>query len=155
MESDVGHSVSVAGVIVDDQGRVLVIQRQDNGRWEPPGGVLEPSEDIISGLRREIVEETGLEVVPQALTGVYKNMNRAIMALVFQCRPSSGVLTAGPETSDLRWVAPADIPHLVTEAYAIRFLDAVRPQTPPPVRHHDGVHLLSETHHPADRPNRA
>ena len=38
------HSVSVAGIVVDDHGRVLVIRRDDNGRWEPPGGVLELDE---------------------------------------------------------------------------------------------------------------
>jgi len=38
------HSVSVAGVVVDDQDRVLVIRRRDNGHWEPPGGVLELDE---------------------------------------------------------------------------------------------------------------
>ncbi|WP_318836473.1 NUDIX domain-containing protein [Actinomadura rudentiformis] len=41
------HSVSVAGVIVDDQGRVLLIQRRDNVHWKAPGGVLEQDEDII------------------------------------------------------------------------------------------------------------
>lgn len=38
------HSVSVAAVITDDQGRALLIQRRDNGHWEPPGGVLELGE---------------------------------------------------------------------------------------------------------------
>lgn len=40
------HSVSVAGAIVDDAGRALLIRRRDNGRWEPPGGVLEAGETI-------------------------------------------------------------------------------------------------------------
>jgi 8-oxo-dGTP pyrophosphatase MutT (NUDIX family) len=44
------HSVSVAGVVIDENGRTLVIQRRDNGRWEPPGGVLERDEPIIEGL---------------------------------------------------------------------------------------------------------
>jgi len=35
------HSVSVAGIVIDDQDRVLVIRRRDNNHWEPPGGVLE------------------------------------------------------------------------------------------------------------------
>ena len=38
------HSVSVAGVVLDEAGRVLVTQRRDNGRWEAPGGVLEREE---------------------------------------------------------------------------------------------------------------
>ena len=49
------HSVSVAGVVIDENGRTLVIQRRDNGHWEPPGGVLEREESIIQGLLREEV----------------------------------------------------------------------------------------------------
>lgn len=58
------HSVSVAGVVVNDRGEVLLIQRRDNGHWEPPGGVLEFGESIRDGLRREVREETGLDVQP-------------------------------------------------------------------------------------------
>jgi 8-oxo-dGTP diphosphatase len=75
-----GHSVSVAGVVIDDHGRALLIQRLDNHRWEPPGGVLELDESIDDGLRREVREETGLDVEPEAVTGVYKNMTRGIVA---------------------------------------------------------------------------
>ncbi len=54
------HSVSVAAAVVDADGRILVIRRRDNGHWEPPGGVLELDETIEDGLRREVLEETGL-----------------------------------------------------------------------------------------------
>jgi 8-oxo-dGTP diphosphatase len=80
------HSVSVSGVITDDHGRALLIQRRDNHRWEPPGGVLELAESIEDGLRREVREETGLDVEPGTLSGVYKNMSRGIVALVFRCQ---------------------------------------------------------------------
>src|SRR3954469_8944020 len=89
------HSVSVAAAILDDQGRFLVIRRADNGRWEPPGGVLELDESIADGLIREVHEETGVDVRPIALTGVYKNMRRGIVALVFRCEITAGA----PRTS--------------------------------------------------------
>jgi 8-oxo-dGTP pyrophosphatase MutT (NUDIX family) len=44
------HSVSIAAVITDDHGRALLIQRRDNHRWEPPGGVLELGETIEDGV---------------------------------------------------------------------------------------------------------
>lgn len=79
------HSVAVAGIVIDGQGRALLIQRPENGRWEPPGGVLELGETFQAGVRREVKEETGLDVEPDELTGVYKNMARAVVALTFPC----------------------------------------------------------------------
>jgi ADP-ribose pyrophosphatase YjhB (NUDIX family) len=136
------HSVSVAAVVVDDQDRALLIRRRDNGHWEPPGGVLELGEDITDGLRREVAEETGLQVEPSALTGVYKNMTRGIVALVFRCRQNGGTLATADETAALRWATRAEVEDLADPAYAIRVLDALDLATPPAVRAHDGVRLV-------------
>jgi 8-oxo-dGTP diphosphatase len=136
------HSVSVAGVITDDHGRALLIQRADNHRWEPPGGVLELGETIQDGLRREVHEETGLDVEPLALTGVYKNMNRGIVALVFRCKITGGDLATTEEAVAFRWAAADQIADLMDQAYSVRVLDALDGDQPPAVRHHDGVHLL-------------
>ena len=137
------HSVSVAAAIFDESGEnVLLIKRRDNGKWEPPGGVLELDETIEEGLRREVREETGLDVEPVALTGVYKNMNRGIVALVFRCKITGGELTTTDEASAFRWAADREIADLMDQAYAIRVLDAVSSDHPPAVRHHDGVYLL-------------
>ncbi|MEU9888621.1 NUDIX hydrolase [Sphaerisporangium sp. NPDC051011] len=136
------HSVSVAGVIIDDQGRALLTQRRDNGHWEAPGGVLERDEDIITGLLREVREETGLDVEPVTLTGVYKNMTRGIVALVFRCKLISGHLTETDETRSFRWVTADEVRTLASEAFAVRVLDAMRNDPTPAIRHHDGTHLL-------------
>src|SRR5215469_9355183 len=93
------HSVSVAAVITDDQGRALLIQRRDNGRWEPPGGVLELDETLEEGLRREIREETGLDIEAGHISGVYKNMPRGIIALVFRCKIIGGQLRGTDEAA--------------------------------------------------------
>jgi 8-oxo-dGTP diphosphatase len=136
------HSVSVAAVVVDDQDRALLVRRRDNGHWEPPGGVLELGEEIADGLRREVAEETGLQVEPSALTGVYKNMSQHIVALVFRCRQTGGTLAAASETAALRWATRAEVEDLADPAYAIRVLDALNFATPPAVRAHDGVRLV-------------
>jgi 8-oxo-dGTP diphosphatase len=136
------HSVSVAGIIVDDHGRALLIRRRDNHRWEPPGGILELGENIQDGLRREVREETGLDIEPMALTGVYKNMTRAIIALVFRCKITGGALATNDEAADFRWATEPEVPGLMPEAYAIRVLDALRETAAAAVRPHDGVHLL-------------
>lgn len=136
------HSVSVAGVVVDDQGRALLIQRRDNGRWEAPGGVLEQDEDIVTGLRREVREETGLEVTPIALTGVYKNMPRGIVALVFRCKAEAGTLRETDESTAFRWVTADEVVDLANEAFAIRVKDALATHDTVPIRQHDGIHIL-------------
>jgi 8-oxo-dGTP pyrophosphatase MutT (NUDIX family) len=117
VESERQHSVSVAGVIVDDQGRALLIQRRDNGHWEPPGGVLEADESIPEALYREVLEETGLTItLPATLTGVYKNMTALVVSLVFRCEATGGALTTGPETRTLRWATRDEVTQLATEA---------------------------------------
>src|SRR5262245_49612176 len=138
------HSVSVAGIITDDHGRALLIQRRDNHRWEPPGGVLELAESIHDGLRREVREETGLDVEPIALTGVYKNITKGIVALVFRCKVTGGHLTTNSEVTAFQWASRSDVGSLMAEAYAVRVLDALRPDPAAAVRTHDGVQVLGE-----------
>lgn len=138
------HSVSVAAAIIDDDGRFLVIRRADNGHWEPPGGVLELGESITHGLIREVAEETGLNVVPLALTGVYKNMHRAIVALVFRCTIVGRAAHTTGEVDELRWLAPSELSRM-TEAYRVRLLDALDHDSPR-IRAHDGAQLVSEDH---------
>ncbi len=137
------HSVSVAGVIVDDAGRALLIKRRDNGKWEPPGGVLEREETIPDALQREVLEETGVKIaLPATLTGVYKNMTGLIVSMVFRCEALDGTPTTGAETRALRWATRDEVTELADEAYAIRILDALDNTSPPAVRAHDGVRLI-------------
>ena len=136
------HSVSVTGVVTDDRGRALLIRRRDNHHWEPPGGVLELGESIHDGLRREVREETGLDVEPVALTGIYKNMSRGIIALVFRCKATGGQPATSDESEAFRWATEAEIRSLASEAYAVRVLDALHGHAPAAVRKHDGIRLL-------------
>jgi ADP-ribose pyrophosphatase YjhB (NUDIX family) len=137
------HSVAVAGIVIDGRGRALLIRRPENGRWEPPGGVLELDETFDDGVRREVREETGLNVEPEALTGVYKNMARGIVALAFRCRLISGTLAPNPEADAFRWAAPDEIVDLTSEVFACRVTDAYRDDPAPALREHDGTRLIS------------
>lgn len=136
------HSVSVSGIVTDDHGRALLVQRRDNHHWEAPGGVLELGESIEDGVRREVREETGLDVEPVALTGIYKNMNRGIIALVFRCKTTGGQLGTSDESEAFRWATGPEIRELASEAYAIRVIDALDGAATPAIRQHDGIKLL-------------
>ena len=97
---------------------------------------------VHDGLRREIHEETGLDIEPDALTGVYKNMPRGIIALVFRCKITGGQLTTNDEVTGFHWADQDDIQQLTSEAYAVRLLDALRQDVAPAIRQHDGTELL-------------
>jgi 8-oxo-dGTP diphosphatase len=135
------HSLSVAASIVDDLGRVLLVQRRDNHLWEPPGGVVELTETIEDGLHREVFEETGLFIESLGVSGVYKNMTTGVVCIAFRCRVRGGELTPSDETSAFIWAAPEQVGELTTPMFAARLLDAFLPNRPA-VRAHDGHQLL-------------
>jgi 8-oxo-dGTP pyrophosphatase MutT (NUDIX family) len=137
------HSVSVAAVVVRDDGRVLVVQRRDNGKWEIPGGILELNESIHAGVRREVEEETGVLVEPERLTGVYKNARLGVVALVFRARVVSGQLRPTEESAAVDWWTADDVTARMGETFAVRVLDALD-ASDVAVRLHDGVRLLPE-----------
>jgi ADP-ribose pyrophosphatase YjhB (NUDIX family) len=139
--------VSVAAAIRNDDGHFLAIRRADDGAWQPPGGILELDESIEAGLIREVEEETGLRVEPLALTGVYKNMRRGVIALVFRCRLLAGTPRANDEALEVAWLSPAQLAERLAEVFEIRLTDALD-QAAPRVRAHDGVRLIGEPHAP-------
>jgi 8-oxo-dGTP diphosphatase len=134
------HSVSVAGIVVRDDDRVLVIRRDDNGRWEAPGGVLELDESFENGVRREVLEETGLKVTVERLTGVYKNLSHGIVALVYRCRQADGDTHPTAEAREVRWMTREEVQSAMSPAFAVRVLDAFDQNVHS--RAHDGVNLL-------------
>ena len=136
------HSVSVAAAVIVD-GRFLATRRRDNGRWELPGGVLELHEGPHEGVVREVEEETGLLVRPTRLTGVYKNLARGIVALVFRCDVVGGEAGVSDEVREIRWLTPGEVRESMAEAYAVRLLDALD-DGPPAVRLHDGHHVIAD-----------
>ncbi len=137
------HSVSVAAVVTDDDGRVLVVQRRDTGNWEIPGGILELSESIHAGVRREVEEEAGVLVEPERLTGVYKNVRLGVVALVFRARVVGGQPRPTEESAAVDWWTADDVTAGMGETFAVRVLDALD-ASHVAVRLHDGVGLLAE-----------
>lgn len=136
------HSVSVAGIVLNSAGQILVIQRRDNGQWQPPGGVLELGESIDAGVRREILEETGIRVTVGPITGVYKNTKLAVVALVLRCSEPLGHARASSETSQVLWMRPQEAIERMSDVFAIRVKDAMSTVDGAAQRTHDGSDLL-------------
>lgn len=105
--------------VVREDGRLLLIQRQDDGHWDLPGGFLQLGENAAHAAIREVREETGLQVQLERLLGVfspaqpwvYPNGDQTQSTLaVFRARPSGGSLA--PQRSEVRrlaWLTPAEV----------------------------------------------
>ncbi len=105
----------VAGLIIGDDGRVLITQRRADQalplQWEFPGGKVEPGEAPTAALVRELREEIGVEVavgrIWEVLFHAYPDFD--LVMLVYACRVTDGAPQA-VEVADLAWVATAALP---------------------------------------------
>lgn len=108
--------------VTDDQDRVLLIRRTDNGLWAIPGGAQDIGEYIAQTAVRETKEETGIDVQVTGLVGVYSNPNHVMaytdgevrqqFSICFRARFLSGEPTASTESSEVRWVAKDELEDL-------------------------------------------
>ncbi|RZT85899.1 mutator protein MutT [Pseudonocardia sediminis] len=135
------YAVAAVGVVVGDDGRVLVVQRRDNGRWEPPGGHLETGETPAQAACREVEEETGVRVEAGPLTGVYTNVVRDIVVIAFRCRAVGGAPHPTEESQRVEWWTRDRVVEAMPPAFAVRVTDALD-AAPAPSRAHDGHDLL-------------
>jgi ADP-ribose pyrophosphatase YjhB (NUDIX family) len=108
--------VPCAGAIVfDDAGRLLLIQRAHDpgaGSWSLPGGRCLPGETAENACVREANEETGLTVVVDRQAGrvTRDGPSGVVYDIVdFVCVVVDGVLSAGDDATDARWVSRADL----------------------------------------------
>lgn len=126
----------VAAVIFRDEG-VLLQRRDDNGCWGLPGGGVEPGESVRAAVAREVREETGLDVEPVRLIGVYSDpLNHQIITYpdgnvihyvssVFECVIRGGILACGAESLDLGFFDPKALPEDTLPISRIRIADAL------------------------------
>lgn len=72
------HPITGTSIIpVLPDGQIVLVQRRDNGKWSLPGGIVDWGEDIPTAVKRELAEETGLELVKiRRLVGVYSAPDR-------------------------------------------------------------------------------
>lgn len=103
------------GAILCEGGRVLLVERAGEplrGLWSLPGGVLEAGELLADGLRREIREETGLEVRVLELVEVFERILRDpegrteyhYVVVDYLCEQIGGQLRAGADASRAEWI---------------------------------------------------
>lgn len=103
----------VGAVVLDDAGRLLVVRRRNPpaaGRWSIPGGRIEPGESTEEALRREVREETGLDVVVGHRLGTVELPAEDGEGTVFDVDDHRCTVTgsteavAGDDATDVAWV---------------------------------------------------
>lgn len=99
-----------SAAIFDEDRRILLTRRSDNGQWCLPGGAMESGETAAEACEREVLEETGLSVRVKRLVGVYSHSDQLvvysdggkfqIVALHFEAEAVGGELGLSNETTD-------------------------------------------------------
>ena len=107
------HLVSVAGLVTNDSGQILLVKSPLRG-WEYPGGLIEPGETFQDALHREIREESGVEVEITGFVGICKNVEKDSVNIDFTCRYVSGELTTSDESTEVIWASPEEAMELIT-----------------------------------------
>jgi len=137
---DRGPLAVAQGIVIDGE-RVLLSVRADLRGWELPGGNLNPGECVTDALRREILEETGVEVEVQGRIGDYIRTGfLPHTAHVYRCRALGGELRPSPETPKVAWFPLDRVPSTLFPWYRAPLADAVA-KLPEPVtrREHNGL----------------
>ena len=109
----------VSALVEDGAGRLLLARRAVEpyrGLWDPPGGFLEEGEHPLDGLRRELLEETGLEGEPTRFVGAWMDVYgdaheaAATLNLYWTVRLADGEPVAADDVGELRWFSADELP---------------------------------------------
>ena len=126
----IGHDLllcpSACAIIHNESGDVLLLKRRDDGKWDPPGGHIDPDETPAAAVERETFEETGLIVRVAKLIGVigektiehrYPNGDLIQPLIVcFLCEAVGGKLNAVDEEAvEFRYFSASDLPPMSTQ----------------------------------------
>lgn len=119
-----GPALAVGAIVFDAAGRVLLVKRgrePARGKWSVPGGRVEAGETVREACRREVLEETGLEVELGDLACWLERITPGFhyVILDFVAWPVPGAPTeprAGSDADEARWYAPHELAGLDTTA---------------------------------------
>jgi 8-oxo-dGTP pyrophosphatase MutT (NUDIX family) len=134
--------VAVTAFVQDDTGRVLMIRRTDNDLYSIPGGAQDLGESIGQTVVREVKEETGIEVEPTELIGVYTDPAHVIaysdgevrqeFSICFRARPVGGEVRTSSESTEVHWVEPGRLGALtIHPSIRLRIEHAVQNRSSP------------------------
>jgi 8-oxo-dGTP diphosphatase len=108
--------LAVRAVIHDDEGRCLLLRRSNVckafvGTWEWPGGKADPGETFDEAVRREVREETGLEIELVGVAGAFpiEMAQQHLAVLCLEAQPAGGKLALSEEHDQSAWAPLPDL----------------------------------------------
>lgn len=123
-------NLAVSAYVTNVRGEVLLVRtnwRPDT--WELPGGQVEPDETPVAAVRREVMEESGIDIRVEGVTGTYFNMTIGLMILVLRGVAIGGSVRTSDETSAVEFVQLTEdtLGQYVTRPHIrVRVRDAMR-----------------------------
>ena len=108
------------GALIFEDGKILLVERGKEplkGYWSIPGGILETGEKLEEGIRREVAEETGLDVEPYCMFEIFERITPDAeghaeyhyVLIDYLCRRLSGEPAASSDVSRVEWVAEQNL----------------------------------------------
>ena len=127
LREKIGHDplwlTGITAYVEDADGRILLGRRSDTGEWALVYGIVEPGEEPGRTCVREVLEETGVHVAPQAIASVkssnylvkYANGDQCrYMDILFICSPTdddAAPFVGDDESTEVGWFPPEELPH--------------------------------------------
>lgn len=108
------------GALIFEDSKILLVERAQEplkGYWSLPGGILETGEKLEAAIRREVREETGLEIEPLSIFEIFERImpdaggrpEYHYVLIDYLCRPTGGRLQAASDVSRVGWVAEQNL----------------------------------------------
>ena len=134
--------IAVSAFVLDEDDRLLMIRRTDNGYYALPGGRHELGETMTQTVVRETEEETGIIVEVTSLVGIYSNPDHVMayddgevrqeFSICFRARPVAGAPRTSDESSEVVWVPRAELDGIeVHPSIRLRIDHGFRTDAPP------------------------
>ncbi|MFH1129348.1 MAG: NUDIX domain-containing protein [Patescibacteria group bacterium] len=118
--------IGAFGIILDKNKRVLLCHRRDYDKWNLPGGGVKNSESPWDGVRREVKEETGLNVEIIRISNIYFKPKEREIIFVFLCKVKDGKLKLNDEADAIRYFDFKKIPQNTVRRHVERIRDALK-----------------------------
>ena len=122
-------TVSIRGVLLTPRDETLVVKRSSDGQWELPGGRLGPEEDVVPGLKRELDEETSLDVDVEDTVHAnswQNDENNGRFAVYYRCQTDERGVQLSDEHDEYQWVSYSRATTLLPEDQATAVRNARR-----------------------------